>query len=100
MTKTEIIERLAAGTGLTRIETEALVNGFLAVIEEALTRGEAVEIRGFGAFRVQYRGPRTARNPQTNEEVDVEGRHVPVFRPSRDLRSAVDRAGKERGRPA
>ena len=96
VTKTEIIERLAAGTGLTRIETEAVVNGFLAVVGEALTAGEPVEIRGFGSFRIQHRKGRTARNPQTNEAVEVADRYTPVFRPSRDLRDAVDAAAQAR----
>ncbi len=97
MTKTDIIERLAVGTGLTRIETEAVVNGLLAVVGEALEAGESVEIRGFGSFRVQHRRGRTARNPQTNEEIEIADRFVPVFRPSRDLRDAVDAAAKARG---
>lgn len=97
VTKSEIIERIATGTGLTRIETEAVLNGFLAVVADALAAGDGVELRGFGSFRVQHRRGRTARNPQTNEEIEIEDRFVPIFRPSRDLREAVDRAMKKRG---
>lgn len=96
MTKTEIIDRLAAGTGLTRIETEAVVNGFLSVVVDTLSAGEHLELRGFGSFRVQHRKARTARNPQTSEVVEIEDRYVPVFRPSRDFREGVDAAMKQR----
>lgn len=94
MTKADIIDRLAAGTGLTRIETEAVVNGFLTVVIDALQAGDHIELRGFGSFRVHHRKGRVARNPQTNEEVHVEDRYVPVFRPARDFRQAVDEARK------
>ena len=97
MTKTEIIDRVAAGTGLTKIETEAVVNGFLSTVIEGLESGEPVEIRGFGSFRVQHRSARSARNPRTNEEIEVGERDVPVFKPSRELREAVSRGTSRRG---
>ena len=90
VTKADIIDRIATGTGLTKIETEAVVNGFITTLIDAMKEGDGVEIRGFGSFRVQPRKPRTARNPQTNEEVRIGPRFVPVFRPSRDLRKLVD----------
>lgn len=98
VTKSDIIDRIASGTGLTRIETEAVVNGFLATVIDSLKRGEGLEIRGFGSFRVQHRKARTARNPQTNEEIDIDARYVPVFKASKELRQVVDEAVKERRR--
>ncbi|HEX7069676.1 MAG TPA: HU family DNA-binding protein [Rhodothermales bacterium] len=95
VTKADIIDRIAAGTGLTKIETEAVVNGFIATIIQALKEGETIEIRGFGSFRVQPRAARVARNPRTNEEVEVGPRFVPTLRVSRDVRDAVDKAVKE-----
>ena len=94
VTKADIIERIASGTGLTKIETEAVVNGFIATVIKALTQGEGVELRGFGSFRAQHRAARTARNPRTKEVVDIEARYVPVFKPSKDFRDAVDEARK------
>lgn len=96
VTKQDIIDRIADGTGLTKIETEAVVNGFIATVTQALEEGKSVELRGFGSFRVQHRAARTARNPQTHEEIEVAERYVPVFRVSRDFRDAVDRAMKAR----
>lgn len=96
MTKADIIDRIATGTGLTKIETEAVVNGFITTVLAALEEGDEIEIRGFGSFRIQYRKARKARNPQTNEEVRIGPRYVPVFRPSKDFRKGVDRSMKAR----
>ncbi len=96
MTKADIVDRIAAGTGLTKIETEAVVNGFVSTVIQALKEAETIEIRGFGSFKVQHRAARVARNPRTNEEVEVGERFVPTLRFSRELREAVDEAVKER----
>jgi len=95
--KADIIDRIATGTGLTKIETEAVVNGFMTTVMQALEAGEHIELRGFGTFRVQHRAARTARNPRTNEVVQVPDQYVPQFRPSREFRERVDTAWQERG---
>ena len=71
MTKADIIERVAAGTGLTKVETEAVVNGVIHTIKAAILNNERVDLRGFGSFMVQERAPRSARNPRTNEPIAV-----------------------------
>ena len=96
MTKADIVDRIATGTGLTKIETEAVVNGFMSTVADALAEGERIELRGFGSFQVRHRAARKARNPHTQAVVDVPAQYVPVFRPSRDLREAVDAAWQER----
>lgn len=98
VTKADIIDQIAEGTGLTRIETEAVVNGFITTVMAALREGESVDFRGFGSFRVQHRAPRLARNPQTNEQIEVEERYQPTFKPARDFQQAVDQAMKARKR--
>ena len=94
MTKSDIIDRVAEGTGLTKLETEAVIDGFLKTVAEALCHDEHVEIRGFGTFRVKERAPRIGRNPRTGEVVDLDGQFVPHFKVSRELRELVDRAIK------
>lgn len=94
VTKADIIENIANGTGLTKIETEAVVNGFIATVIDAVLRGEKVELRGFGSFRPQHRAPRIARNPRTKEIVEIDARYVPAFKASKDFRNAVDEAMK------
>ncbi|MCK7524187.1 MAG: HU family DNA-binding protein [Ignavibacteriales bacterium] len=53
MTKADIVDKVAAGTGLTKLETEAIIEGFLKTVIEALKEGKGIEIRGFGSYRVK-----------------------------------------------
>ncbi|PSQ79743.1 MAG: hypothetical protein BRD46_05810 [Bacteroidetes bacterium QS_8_68_15] len=100
VTKADIVDRISEGTGLTKIETEAVVEGFMTTVADALKEGERIELRGFGSFKVVRRAPRTARNPHTGEEVPVEARWAPVFDVSDLLREDVDEAVRDvRGAP-
>ena len=89
MTKADIIERIAVGTGLTRVETEAVLDGFFYTVISALAEGNSVELRGFGSFRLRERAARIARNPQTGEQVAVPAHVVPVFKPAKSFREKV-----------
>ncbi len=95
MTKSDIIDRIAQGTGLTKLETEAVVDGFLKTVADALSRDDHVELRGFGTFRVKERAPRVGRNPRTGEHVQLAAQFVPQFKVSRELRQTIDKAIKE-----
>jgi DNA-binding protein HU-beta len=95
MTKAEIVEQVAVGTGLTRIETEAVIEGFMDTVIEALSNGNRIEIRGFGSFRVKKKNGRVARNPRTGESVSVEDHFVPVFKFSRDFKEKVNQGNKK-----
>ncbi len=90
MTKTEIIDIVAQGTGLTKVETAAVVDGFLATISYALATGDSVTLRGFGSFRVVNRRARSGINPKTGKAMNVPPHKAPVFKASKDLRRAVD----------
>jgi DNA-binding protein HU-beta len=94
MTKAELVDQIADGTGLTKIETKAVVEGFMTAVRGAMKDGKRIELRGFGVFEVQHRAPRTGRNPRTNEPVEIEERYKPVFRPSDKFSDAVDEAHK------
>jgi DNA-binding protein HU-beta len=95
MTKADIVDRIARATGLTKLETEAVVDGFLYTVIDTLKSGEEIELSGFCSFRVKRRAPRIARNPRTSAEVPVPAQHVPVFRVSKSFRSAVNQALSE-----
>lgn len=99
MTKADIVDRIAEGTGLTKLETEAVVDGFVITVMEAMEAGDSIELRGFGSFRVRERAARMARNPQTDEPIEVPRQFVPSFKPSRQFRDAVNdaRLAAERG---
>jgi len=56
----------------------------------SLSASERIEIRGFGSFSLHYRAPRTGRNPKTGDTVELDGKHVPHFKPGKELRDRVN----------
>ena len=90
MTKQHIVNTVAEATGLTKVETEAVMNGVMATIIESLGRNERVELRGFGTFGVKHRMPKKARNPGTGEAIYLPERHVPTFKPAKHMRLHVN----------
>ena len=90
MTKADIVDVIASATGLTKVETEAVVDGFISTVINALKDGRNIEIRGFGSFKVKKRKGRIARNPRTGEQVMVDEHFVPLFKVSKDLKHLVN----------
>jgi len=90
LTKGDIINIVAEGTGLTKVETAAVIDGFLATIGYALQTGDSVTLRGFGSFRTVHRIERRSTNPKTGKEMYVPERTAPVFKASLDLRKLVN----------
>lgn len=89
MNKSELIHAVAA-KGLTRKEAEAAVNAVLGTIEEALAKGEAVQLIGFGTFSVKERAAREGRNPQTGEVVKIKASKIPAFKAGKALKEKVN----------
>ncbi|GAW91668.1 HU family DNA-binding protein [Calderihabitans maritimus] len=89
MNKTELVSSVAEKTDLTKKDAEKVVNAVLGSIEEALSRGEKVQLVGFGTFEVRDRAARTGRNPQTGEEIQIPATRVPVFKAGKALKEAV-----------
>jgi integration host factor subunit beta len=91
MTKSELIEALARKQGhLAHKDVELSVKTILEHMSEALSGGERIEIRGFGSFSLHYRPPRVGRNPKTGDAVELPGKHVPHFKPGKELRERVN----------
>ena len=90
MTKQEIVDVVSDATGLTKVETETIMNGVMMTIIDSLARNEKVELRGFGTFGIKHRMPKKARNPGTGEPVFLPERFVPTFKPSKLMRSRVN----------
>jgi DNA-binding protein HU-beta len=90
VTKADIVDVIASGTGLTKVETEAVVDGFIQTVIASLRDGKNIEIRGFGSFKVKKRKGRMARNPRTGEAVPVQDHYVPIFKVSKELKSVVN----------
>ncbi len=89
MTKADIVARIAQTTGMTKVDTSEVLDALLESISEAMGRGEKIEIRGFGIFKVENRKARVARNPKTGQEIRIPPRAVPVFKPSDHLKERV-----------
>ena len=94
MTKLDIINKVSKGTGLSKIETEAVFNGIILSIESALVSGDRVDIRGFGNFILKKRNARIARNPMTQEKVSLPERFIPSFKVSKSLINNVNNSLK------
>ena len=90
MTKQNIVDAVSDATGLTKVETEAVMNGVMTTIIEALATNNRVELRGFGTFGVKHRMPKKARNPGTGEPIYLPERCVPTFKPSKMMRLRVN----------
>jgi len=90
MTKSELIEILTQRQGhLKADDVDLAVKSLLEMMGSALADGERIEVRGFGSFSLHYRPPRTGRNPKTGEAVALPGKHVPHFKPGKELRERV-----------
>jgi integration host factor subunit beta len=93
MTKSELIARLAERfPQLVAKDADFAVKMILDAMSEALVRGDRIEIRGFGSFALNYRPPRTGRNPKSGEKVEVPAKWVPHFKAGKELRERVDRS--------
>lgn len=101
MTKSELIEALAARqTHLAASDVELAVKSLLEQMSQALAQGDRIEIRGFGSFSLHYRPPRMGRNPKTGDAVALPGKHVPHFKPGKELRERVNRGMQDVSSPA
>jgi len=90
MTKADLIDEVAAASELTKRDSEVVVSTFFGAIVEALHRGDKVELRGFGTFKLRRRNARMGRNPKTGEPVQVPAKVVPYFKPGKELRQLVN----------
>jgi integration host factor subunit beta len=93
MTKSDMAEKLAEKLNITKQQAETIINLFTNSIVEALSKGDKVEIRGFGSFRIRHRAAKEGRNPKTGEKVFVPPKKVPFFKTGKEFRLIVD--GKE-----
>ena len=91
MNKSDLIAAIAAKTGETKKSAEASVNAFVEVVTKALTKGEKVQLVGFGSFEVRKRAARKGRNPQTKEEIKIPASKAPVFKAGKALKDVVNK---------
>ena len=90
MNKRELVEAVAAATGLGRSAAGAAVEAVLEAVAAGLAAGEPVTVPGFGTFEVRERAARTGRNPRTGEAIEIAAARVPAFRAGKGLRERVN----------
>ena len=89
MNKGELIAGMAEESGVSKADTEKVLNAFLSQVEKALCAGDKVQLTGFGSFEVKERAARIGRNPKTKESIKIPASKVPVFKPGKALKDIV-----------
>ncbi len=95
MTKAELVEEVSRVSDLTKKHSEVIVDTVFQSIIDALHRGEKIELRGFGSFRLRQRESRKGRNPKTGDKVDVPPKRVPYFKPGKELKDLINRESED-----
>jgi integration host factor subunit beta len=92
MTKAQLIEKVSEKlTTLTKRQTEMMVNMIFNSMKQSLAKGDKIEIRGFGSFRLRQRRMREGRNPKTGASVHVPAKRVPFFKAGKELKELLNR---------
>ncbi len=91
MTKADLVEQVAGEAEMTKKDAEQLVEIIFESIIGALNKGEKIELRGFGSFRVRERGARKGRNPKTGAPVSIPAKRVAYFKPGKDLKEVINK---------
>ncbi len=90
VTKASLVEEVLVLGDLTRRECEILVDAVFDAVIAAIRKGDKIEVRGFGSFRIRERKPRMGRNPKTGAKVEIPAKRVPYFKPSKELRDRLN----------
>lgn len=99
MTKSELIEKIVSRQDqLQAKDVEMAVKMILEEMTKALVNNNRIEIRGFGSFCLHFRAPRLGRNPKTGDTVELSGKHVPHFKPGKELRERVNASIQRKAR--
>ncbi|NLN94905.1 MAG: HU family DNA-binding protein [Bacteroidales bacterium] len=89
MNKAELIDAIAAETGLTKVNSKKALEAFINATSQALAKGDRVALVGFGSFSVVKRAARKGRNPQTGKEINIKAKSVVKFKPGAELAATV-----------
>ena len=92
MNKTELVRAIAAGSGLTKKDSEKALSATVDAITKALVDGDRVQLVGFGIFDVKDRAARIGRNPKTKEQIEIPSTRMPQFKAGKSLKKAVAKA--------
>jgi integration host factor subunit beta len=93
MTKSELIEAVSARVkSFSKKDVEVIVDSLFNSMTESLSRGEKVEIRGFGSFKIKERDGRQGRNPKSGENIFIEPKRVPFFKAGKEIRERINKS--------
>src|SRR3982750_1308070 len=90
MTKADLVEKVAREADMTKKDAEQLVEIIFDSITATLNKGEKIEVRGFGSFRVRERNSRKGRNPKTGDSVSIPAKRVAYFKPGKELKELIN----------
>lgn len=91
MKKADLVDVVAQQKNLPRPQVEATIDALIEAVADGLSKGERIDLRGFGAFAVRESAARSGRNPQTGETIQIAARRVPTFKAGKELRDRVNR---------
>lgn len=97
MTKRDLVQRLAERLEISQKEAKVIVDTVFEELEEALARGERIEVRGFGSFVVRTQQGHRSRNPRTGEPIDVPPKRFPRFKTGKEMKERINRSAVSRG---
>ena len=92
MKKSDLVDAIAGKAGTPKAQVQQMVDDVFELIAEGLSKGEKIDLRGFGTFSVRDSAARTGRNPQTGEPISIPARRVPGFKPGKELKERVNMA--------
>ncbi len=90
MNKKELIDAIAERSELTKSQAEKALSSFIDTVSVTLSKGDSVELVGFGKFEVKNRAARDGRNPQTGETIKIKASKVPAFKAGKGLKDTVN----------
>ena len=91
MNRSDLIDSLKDKVALSRKDAGKVVDTFFDTLKETLSKGDRVEIRGFGSFSVKNYKPYVGRNPKTGEQINVTSKKLPFFKVGKELKEKVDK---------
>ena len=92
MNKSELVEAIANGSGVTKADANRVLDTFMATVTDVLKSGDQVVLPGFGSFSTGNRSARTGRNPQTGQAIEIKASRVAKFKAGKSLKEAVQEA--------
>lgn len=90
MNKQELVSAIAEKSGLTKVDSEKALNGMIEAVKNSMSRGESIQLVGFGTFSVSERSARTGRNPQTGKEIQIPAKKIAKFKPGKALSDSIN----------